>query len=850
MKKIVITGALGYIGTELCKLYSGFSWKYEVVAIDNRFISERVNELKRRKIKFIQADILDLEAIKPYVSQAEIVHHLAGITDVAYVKKEADKVKDELTRKVAVNGTANVLLSMNEEATIVFPSTHVVFEGLKEQKDNIDENEETSTFLSYSSSKVENENQIKKSGKKYAIFRLGSVYGFSTDTMRINIMPNLFSKIASQNGKIKLFGGGVQLKSLVPLIDVARCFKFVEEKNDFKSGIYNLTKENLCVKDVADICKKINPKLEITVTDDEVPNKGYSLSNKKLLNTGFEFVHNLETCIEEMITKWSFEKFDKNLEYTFKGVREFIDERGKISNYDLPEPINMIGYIESKKGTMRANHFHPVQEQKCLIIKGQFISIYKDLIDGKSTKVTHIVNEGDMIVTQPNVAHTMVFTKDTIFLNLVRGEREHENYGITHTIPYKFVDDDEKELLQSIYKFDCRCCGSKKLKRALSLGYQPLANNLLKNINDKCKEYPLELNVCEECFNCQLSVAIDSEEMFSNYLYQSSTTKSFREHFIAAAKKYIKEFKLDKDAYIIDVGSNDGIGLKPFLDLGFSNIQGIEPAKNLADLANKNGINTFHGYLDEKVLNPIKNGADLLLASNVFAHADDLKSMAESMKKLIKPDGKIVIEVQYLLNTIKDLTFDNIYHEHTNYWSLTSLNRFFKDIGLKIFNVEEIDTHGGSIRVYVSQEKAIKVTKNFEDLLKKEVDFGLKKISTYTNFGKKIENLKKEVLKNIKVLKKKYPTIIGYGAPAKASTALNYFNIKNEINFIIEDNQLKHGKFIPGVRIPIVSKEKIENSDSAILVLAWNFFDEIKKNNSKIKNKFINIKSLEKKISN
>ena len=139
------------------------------------------------------------------------------------------------------------------------------------------------------------------------------------------------------------------------------------------------------------------------------------MSNKKLLNTGFEFVNNLETCIEEMITKWSFEKFDQNLEYTFKGVREFIDERGKISNYDLPEPINMIGYIESKKGTMRANHFHPVQEQKCLLIKGQFISIYKDLVDGKSTKVTHIVNEGDMIVTQPNVAHTMVFTEDTDF---------------------------------------------------------------------------------------------------------------------------------------------------------------------------------------------------------------------------------------------------------------------------------------------------------------------------------------------------------------------------------------------------------------------------------------------------
>ena len=847
MKKIVITGALGYIGTELCKLYSGFSWKYEVVAIDNRFISERVNELKRRKIRFIQADILNLETIKPFIEEADIVHHLAGITDVAYVKKESDKAKDDLIAKVAIEGTANVLKSMNAEATIVFPSTHVVFEGLKKQKENLDENEKTNTFLAYSTSKVENENQIIKSGKNYAIFRLGSVYGFSTDTMRINIMPNLFSKIASQNGEIKLFGGGVQLKSLVPLIDVARCFKFVEEKNNFKNGIYNLSKENVTVKEVADICKKINPKLEIITTDDEVPNKGYSLSNKKLLNTGFEFVNNLETCIEEMITKWSFEKFDQNLEYTFKGVREFIDERGKISNYDLPEPINMIGYIESKKGTMRANHFHPVQEQKCLLIKGQFISIYKDLVDGKSTKVTHIVNEGDMIVTQPNVAHTMVFTEATIFLNLVRGEREHENYGITHTIPYKFVDEEEKKLLSSIYKFNCRCCGSKKLKRALSLGYQPLANNLLENIDDKTKVYPLELNVCEECFNCQLSVAINSDEMFSNYLYQSSTTQSFREHFILAAKKYISDFKLDTNSYIIDVGSNDGVGLKPFLDLGFSNIQGIEPAKNLADIANKNGIKTFHGYLDEKALNPIKNGADLLLASNVFAHADDLKSMAESMKRLIKPEGKIIIEVQYLLNTIKDLTFDNIYHEHTNYWSLTALYRFFENLELKIFDVEEINTHGGSIRIYISQEKNIEIKQTVKEFLEKEKEFGLNKISTYLDFGKKVENLKKEVVKNLKNLKKKYPNIVGYGAPAKASTTLNYFNIKEEIEFIVEDNPLKHGKFIPGVNISIVSKKKIKDKNSAILVLAWNFFDEIKKDNTNLSNSFINIKSLEKK---
>jgi len=848
MKKIIITGALGYIGTELCKLYSGFSWKYDVIAIDNRFISERVNELKRRKIRFIQADILNLEEIKAFIKGADIVHHLAGITDVAYVKKDADPTKDTLTEKVAIDGTANVLSSMNSDALIVFPSTHVVFEGLKVQKENIDENEKTSTFLSYSTSKVKNENQIINSGKKHIIFRLGSVYGFSTDTMRINIMPNLFSKIASQNGKILLFGGGIQLKSLVPLIDVARCFKFAEEKKDMEDGIYNLTKETITVKEVADICKKINPKLEIISTNDEVPNKGYSLSNKKLLSTGFEFVNNLETCIEEMITKWSFDKFGKNLEYKFKGVRDFIDERGKISNYDLPEPINMIGYIESKKGTMRANHFHPVQEQKCLVIKGQFISIYKDLLDDNSIKVTHVVNEGEMIVTQPNVAHTMIFTEDTILLNLVRGEREHDNYGITHTIPYKLVDDNEKKILGSIYRLNCRCCGSNNLKRALSLGYQPLANNLKENINDKDDLYPLELNVCEECFNCQLSVAIESDKLFSNYLYQSSTTEKFKKHFNLAAKKYILEFDLEKEAYIIDVGSNDGIGLRPFKEQGFKNIEGIEPAKNLAELANKNGINTFHGYLEDKAMNPEKNGADLLLASNVFAHSDNLESMAQSMKKLIKPDGKIIIEVQYLLNTIKDLTFDNIYHEHTNYWSLYTLSNFLIKLDLKIFKVEKINTHGGSIRVYVSKSKNILVDESVNKMLKEEEDFGLKKMSTYIEFGKKVSNLKSQVMNNLKKLNQKYKSIIGYGAPAKATTLLNYFNISKEIDFIIEDNKLKHGKFVPGVNIPIVSKEKIKDKNQAILVLAWNFFEDIKSNNKDISENFINIKNLEEKI--
>ena len=148
-----------------------------------------------------------------------------------------------------------------------------------------------------------------------------------------------------------------------------------------------------------------------------------------------------------MIQKWSFKDYDKDLEYKTRGQKEFIDERGKISNYELTEPINLIGYIESKRGTMRANHYHPVQEQKVLLIKGQFISLYKSLLEKNSQKITHVINEGDSVVTKPNVAHTMVFTKDSIFLNLVRGEREHDNYGITHTLPYPLVLDEEKKQL-------------------------------------------------------------------------------------------------------------------------------------------------------------------------------------------------------------------------------------------------------------------------------------------------------------------------------------------------------------------------------------------------------------------
>ena len=440
----------------------------------------------------------------------------------------------------------------------------------------------------------------------------------------------------------------------------------------------------------------------------------------------------------------------------------------------------------------------------------------------------------------------MVFTKDTTFLNLVRGEREHENYGVTHTIKHVFVDEKEKNFLLKYYKFNCRSCGNDKLKRVISLGYQPLANNLLKDKNERTDLYPLEVNYCEKCHNCQLSVSVDPKLMFSNYLYTSSTSEVFRNHFIKAAKKYVKDFKLSpKKSYIIDIGSNDGVALKPFKDLKFKNLLGVEPAKNLAKLANKEKIKTFNGFLELKNLKKIKKNADLILASNVFAHSDKLKEMIICMKRLLTKNGTIVIEVQYLLNTLQDLTFDNIYHEHYNYWSLTSLVNFLNQFDLTIFKAERIATHGGSIRIYV-KNKRVKIEKSVKNLLKEEETFGIKKFQTYKNFAKKVYEIKSNVIKNLNKLKKDKKKIVGYGSPAKATTALNFFGITDQIDYIIEDNKLKHGKFIPGVKIPIYSKNKVKDKIPSILVLAWNFFEDIKKNNSKISNNFISIKDIEK----
>ena len=249
----------------------------------------------------------------------------------------------------------------------------------------------------------------------------------------------------------------------------------------------------------------------------------------------------------------------------------------------------------------------------------------------------------------------------------------------------------------------CRVCNSSKLNKVVDLKKQPLANNLVTNLKKKIKLYPLKIYFCKNCKNCQLSIVINNRILFNNYFYKSSISSTLKKHFKNSANEYIRRFKLNTKSYIMDVGSNDGIGLLP-LKKKIKNLFGVEPAKKLSDITNKLNIKTYNSFLNSKIARRNLNKFDLITASNVFAHVNKIRLLTDNISKMLKRNGIFIVEVQYLPRMLIDGSFDNIYHEHVNYWCLQSLDHFFKINKFLIFDAELINTHGGSIRVYVKKK--------------------------------------------------------------------------------------------------------------------------------------------------
>jgi len=380
----------------------------------------------------------------------------------------------------------------------------------------------------------------------------------------------------------------------------------------------------------------------------------------------------------------------------------------------------------------------------------------------------------------------------------------------------------------------CRTCGNENLKKFLSLGKTPLANSFLskEDLGKEEKTFPLETAFCDRCKLVQLTYVVPPELMFRNYVYVSSTTKTFINHFSKMAEDISKSFGLGQHSLVVDIGSNDGILLRGFQRFGAKTI-GVEPATNIAKIAEQNGIETVNDFFGKNAAERIiskKGNADVVTATNVFAHIDDITDIITNVKKLLKQDGIFVIEIQYFVDTLEKMNFDNVYHEHLSYFTLTPLVYFFKHNGMEVIKVQRVDSHGGSLRVFIKKaDGKFEVDDSVERILEYEDKIGINDYDLYEQFGKKVYDARDKLVKYIKGIKEQGKIVAGYGAPAKGNTLLNFCKIGHEyVDYIVDDNPLKIGLFTPGTHIPVVSSENLDKKrPDYILILAWNFAEEI-----------------------
>jgi SAM-dependent methyltransferase len=390
---------------------------------------------------------------------------------------------------------------------------------------------------------------------------------------------------------------------------------------------------------------------------------------------------------------------------------------------------------------------------------------------------------------------------------------------------------------------NCRMCKSGNIYEFLDLGTSPLSDSFL--TTEQFKEesfFPLAVHMCLDCGLCQLGHVVSPKLMFNkDYPYDSSTTKTGRDHFEKMGTDLCKKFDLQKESLVIDVGSNSGVLLNAFKTNGMK-VLGIEPSSKLANAAIEKGIDSIIEFFSKDLIKKIIDNygkASIITGTNVFAHIDDLDDFMITAESLLIEDGIIVLEAPYLVHLIDNLEYDTIYHEHLSYLSVKPMIEFCKKFGFEIFDIEEKTIHGGTLRYFISRKNKRKVTKKISEFLSVEHEKKIYSKKILENFARSVTLHREKLMKILNDIKKNGDKIVAISAPAKGNTLLNYCQINSQIiDYVTERNPLKIGKFTPGMHIPVYSDEKLlEDQPNYALILAWNFADEIIQNNSKYQEK-------------
>lgn len=386
-----------------------------------------------------------------------------------------------------------------------------------------------------------------------------------------------------------------------------------------------------------------------------------------------------------------------------------------------------------------------------------------------------------------------------------------------------------------ILVLNCRFCNEPLTNIFVDLCTSPLSNAFLKKemLDDSEKKHPLCAYVCDNCFLVQLPEFEKPENIFEDYAYFSSYSSTWLQHAKDYVQMIIPQLSLNENSLVIEIASNDGYLLQNFTEQNIP-VLGIEPAQNIAKVAIEKNIPTLTKFFDSQLAKDLvkeRKKADLIIGNNVLAHVPCLNDFIIGLNILLKPNGVITLEFPHLLQLMQNNQFDTIYHEHFSYFSLITLKKIFLTHEFVIFNVEEIHTHGGSLRIYVKDIKSNKflVDSSVERIIKKEIEYGLTDISTYTNFGEKVRKIKKTIKEFFNLAKKENKNIVCYGAAAKGNTLLNYCEIGKEfIDYVVDRNTHKQGLYLPGTHIPVKNpKELLNTKPDYVIILPWNLKEEI-----------------------